>query len=77
MESGHQPLPRSSYASSTIGPALRDSAPRLSTVAPLSGLISSRQQREPITGRGALVSVMGHGLTITRLPVPLLLTAAN
>jgi hypothetical protein len=52
-------------------------APWLSTVAPLSELIRLRQQREPTAGRGALVSGMDHGLTITRLPVPLLLTAAN
>ena len=56
---------------------LRDSGARLSTVAPLSGLIKSRQQREPITGRGALVSVRIQGLTITRLLAPLLLTATN
>ena len=46
-------------------------------MAPLSGLIRSRQQREPIAGRGALVSVMVQGLTMTRLPAPLLLTATN
>jgi hypothetical protein len=46
-------------------------------VAPLSELIKSRQQREPIGGRGVVMSVLVQGLTITRLPAPLLLTAAN
>jgi len=54
-----------------------NSAVRLSTVAPVSGLIGSRQQRDSAAGMGAEVLLMVQGLTITRLPVPLLLTAAN
>jgi hypothetical protein len=46
-------------------------------VAPLSELIRLRQQSEPTAGRAIVVSGMVQGLTITRLPVPLLLTAAN
>jgi hypothetical protein len=30
-----------------------------------------------MAGMGVVVSAMGHGLTITRLPEPLLLNAAN
>jgi hypothetical protein len=56
---------------------LEVSAARLSTVAPVPGLIWLRQQREPIAGRGVGLALMVQGLTITRLPVPLLLTAAN
>jgi len=54
-----------------------NSAVRVSGVAPVSGLIGSRQQRDSAAGMGAEVLLMVQGHTITRLPVPLLLTAAN
>lgn len=46
-------------------------------MAPVPGLMTSRQQRTPIAGRGVGLAVLVQGLSITRLPVPLLLTAMN
>ena len=39
--------------------------------------MTSRQQRTPSAGRGVGLAVMAQGLSITRLPLPLLLTATR